>query len=77
LCNSLSTENVFVGGYSNKYNSRRPIFSMPSGVSATAANITTFNTNLTIQTFIPFSIFGLSSDDLSIYGINNFHSRQI
>jgi hypothetical protein len=56
---ALSTENVFVGGYSNKYNSRRPIFSMPSGVSATAANITTFNTNLTIQTFIPFSIFGL------------------
>jgi hypothetical protein len=44
---------------------------MPSG-KCTAQNLDSLNTTVKIQTFLPFSVFGLSSDDLSLYGINNF-----
>jgi hypothetical protein len=61
---AVSEENVFTGGYSNNYNSRKPVFKF---VSATTNTL-----SLQVKTwmFIPFSFFATSDAETSLYGIN-------
>jgi hypothetical protein len=64
LIPAVAEENIFTGGYSNQYNSRRPAFKF---ISATLGEI-----RLLVKTFmyIPYSFFSSPADSFSLYGIN-------
>ena len=61
---AVSEENVFTGGYSNSYNSRRPAFKFAGGTT------TALKVQVKCWMYIPFSFFATSDAETSLYGIN-------
>jgi hypothetical protein len=62
----ISDEDIFLGGRSDRYNTRKVVFEYKS------ATTTTLTLICHIWTFIPFTTFGLPTSPFSIYGVNNF-----
>jgi hypothetical protein len=61
----LNEENIFSGGYSNTYNSRKVVFAFDSSPDKSTVRLKAF-----LWCYIPFSIFSLSNSPFSLYGIN-------
>lgn len=63
----MSSENIFTGGFSANYNSRRPTLEFVSA----ALDKKSINFKLHLMTYIPFTAFGLPDDEHSYYGIDS------
>ena len=64
---ALAEDNIFTGGYSNKYNSRRPAFRF---VSATLSQL---NLMVKCYMYLPFTFFATPDAETSLYGINQLN----
>ena len=62
-------ENIFRNSYKKGYNTRKPMIVMTSYETST----TTFTGYTILETFLPFSVFGLTDTTDSLYGIHNLN----